>query len=144
MKMVVPLKLPMCGSHWKLTNAGLWLFHSNMSVVRAQVKKVRQTSVPCSKNWRMLWLVDNSAVMVDFPGVNPHWASEIKVLWAKCWDTRLYICLSNNLLTTARREMGLLLGGSSVLVEDLGIGTTDEVSNMRYRLKFGDDFVAQK
>ena len=40
--------------------------------------------------------------------------------------------------------MGLLLGGSSVLVEDLGIGTTDEVSNMRYRLKFGDDFVAQK
>ena len=27
----------------------------------------------------------------------------------------------------------------AVLVEDLGIGTTDEVSNMRYRLKFGDD-----
>ena len=39
--------------------------------------------------------------------------------------------------------MGLLLGGSSVLVEDLGIGTTDEVSNMRYRLKFGDDLWAK-
>jgi len=28
-------------------------------------KKVRQTSVPYSKNWRMSWKVDNSAVMVE-------------------------------------------------------------------------------
>ena len=65
------------------------------------------TSAPDWRSSSIVCSVDRRAVMVDLPGVKPHWEWESKFLSARWSEMMKCMCLSRILLTTGSSEMGL-------------------------------------